>query len=141
MGTEYGKGWRIHIGDGEGVEAFTPIGGELSFEWSRTSNEIDESSKDDGDYGSTGYGAKKISFSVNGNLKLPDPGLERADEVAKASIPEVNLKVLKGAIVKFAGKVSIGNFSTTHPKEGPCTYSFNMANKGAPTVDNLGAAA
>jgi hypothetical protein len=51
----------------------------------------------------------------------------------------VNVKIVKGATVKFAGKIAIGNFSTTYNKTGPVTYSFDMANVGAPTTDNLGA--
>jgi predicted secreted protein len=139
MGTERGLDWRIQIGDGGGPEVFTNIGGEISFDWKRTSEELDESTKDDGIYGSTSYGQQKISISVNGNLKLPDTGLEAASTAAKASPPEVNVKIVKGATTKFAGKVAIGNFSTSHNKTGPVTYSFDMMNVGAPTTDNLGA--
>lgn len=141
MGTEYGKDWRIQIGDGEAVEVFTAIGGETNFDWSRSSEEIDLSDKDSGMYGSTSFGLQKITFSVTGNAKLPDTGLERATEVSRTGPPEVNVKVMKDAIVKFAGRVSIGNFSTTHNKSGPVTYSFSMNNIGSPTIDNLGAAA
>jgi hypothetical protein len=139
MGTERGLDWRIQIGDGGGPEVFTNIGGEISFDWKRSSEEIDESTKDDGIYGSTSYGQQKIMISVNGNLKLPDTGLEAAAATSKASPPEVNVKIVKGATVKFAGLVAIGNFSTTHNKTGPVTWSFDMANVGAPTTDNLGA--
>lgn len=142
MGTEYGKDWRIQIGDGNddpGPEVFTNIGGEISFDWQRTSEEIDESTKDDGMYGATSFGQQKVTFQVTGNVKLPDAGLERASTVAKTAPPEVTVKVMKGAIVKFEGLVAIGNFSTTHNKSGPVTYSFTMANKGAPTTDDLGA--
>jgi predicted secreted protein len=141
MGTEQGKEWRVKIGDGEAVEGFLLIGGELSFDWSRSSQEIDESSKDDGAYGSTSFGQQKISIKVNGNVKLPDPGLERAAEVSKSSPPETRVQIVRGAVVKFDGLIAIGNFSTSHPKDGPVTYSFDLANKGAPTVDNLGATA
>lgn len=141
MGTEYGKDWRIHIGDGEEAETFTAIGGETSFDWKRSSQEIDESTKDDGMYGSTSYGQQKITFSVAGNVKLPDAGLQRAATVSKSAPPEVTIRAMKGAVVKYEGRVAIGNFSTTHPKDGPVTYTFDMANKGAPEVDDLGATA
>lgn len=139
MATERGADWRIEVKD-TGTE-FDPIGGEISFDWSRSSNEIDESTKDDGMYGSTSYGQQKITFRVNGNVKLPDPGLTRIASVAKTSPPETIIRVTKGAIVKFEGPVAVGNFSTTHPKDGAVTYTFDMANKGAPTVDDFGAAA
>jgi len=141
MGVEYGKDWRINIGDGEETEAFDVLGGEGSFDWSRQSDEIDLSSKDDGVYKSSSYGQQAITFSVSGKVKLPDDGLERASEVAKTSPPEVNIKVMKGTIVKYAGKVGIGNFSASFPGDGPATYTFEMKNVGAPTTDDLGAVA
>jgi predicted secreted protein len=141
MAVEYGKEWRIKIGDGaSGTEGFDIIGGEGSFEWSRSSDEIDLSSKDDGVYKSSSYGQQAITFSISGKVKLPDDGLERAADVAKTSPPEVNIQVVKGAVKKFAGRVGIGNFSTSFPTDGPATYTFNMKNVGAPTIDNLGAA-
>lgn len=140
MATERGADWRIEV-KAEAAEDYNSIGGEISFDWSRSSNEIDESTKDDGIYGSTSYGQQKISFRVNGNVKLPDSGLSRVAAVSKSSPPETLIRVTKGAIVKFEGLVAVGNFSSTHPKDGPVTYSFDMANKGAPTVDNFAAAA
>lgn len=139
MATERGADWRIEV-KGTGDD-YDPIGGEISFDWSRSSNEIDESTKDDGQYGSTSYGQQKISFRVNGNVKLPDPGLSAISAVSKASPPETIIRVTKGSIVKYEGAVAVGNFSSTHPKDGPVTYSFDMANKGAPTVDNFAATA
>lgn len=141
MGTEHGLDWRIHIGDGATPEVFIPIGGETGFDFKRTSDEIDESTKDDGIYGSTSYAQQKITFSVTGNLKLPDPGIERVVDISKARPPEVNIQVMRGAIVKYAGKVAIGAVSTQHPVKGVVPYSFDMVNKGAPTIDDLGATA
>jgi predicted secreted protein len=139
MSSEYGKDWRIEIGDGAGTEVFTAIGGETGFDWSRSSQEIDISDKDSGVYGSRSYGQQTISIRVQGNVKLPDVALERASDQAKASPPELNVRIRKGVTTKFAGKVAIGNFSTSHPKDGPVTYSFDLSNVGAPTTDDLGA--
>jgi hypothetical protein len=122
MGTERGLDWRVQIGDGATPEVFTDIGGEISFDWKRSSEEIDESTKDDGIYGSSTFGQQKITISVNGNVKLPDTALEAAATASKASPPQVNVKLVKGAIVKFAGLVAIGNFSCSFPKSGPATY-------------------
>jgi hypothetical protein len=110
MGTERGLDWRIQIGDGGGPEVFTNIGGEISFDWKRSSEEIDESTKDDGPTAARPIGQQKITFSVNGNLKLPDPGLEAAFAPRRLAA-RGQRKVVKGATVKFAGKVAIGNFS------------------------------
>jgi hypothetical protein len=140
MGVEYGKDWRLKIGDGDPVaETFSFIGGEGSLDWKRTSDKIDLSSKEDGVYKSSGWGQQDISFSVSGKLRLPDTGLERAFDISKTSPPEVNIQVVKGAVVKFACRVGIGNFSNTFATDGPATYSFDMSNIGAPTVDDLGA--
>jgi hypothetical protein len=139
MGTERGLDWRIQIGDGGGPEVFTNIGGEITFDWKRSSEEIDESTKDDGIYGSSSYGQQKITISASGNVKLPDTGLEGAFATSKAAPPEVSIKIVRAATTKFAGKVAIGNFSTTHNKTGPVTWSFDMVNVGAPTTDDLGA--
>ncbi|MDF1506264.1 phage tail tube protein [Roseisolibacter sp. H3M3-2] len=140
--NQYGKDYRILIGDGQaGTEGFDPIGGETTLRWGRSSEEFDLSDKDSGVYGSASYGQQTITFDVSGNLKLPDDGLERASDVSKSSPPEVNIKVMKGAVVKFHGMVAIGNFSADFPTKGPATYSFQMKNKGAPIVDDLGASA
>jgi predicted secreted protein len=141
MGTEYGKDWRIHIGDGESSEAFDTLGGEGSFDFKRSSDSIDLSSKDDGVYKASGWGQQSISISVTGNVKLPDDGLEQAVDISKASPPEVNIKIMKGAIVKFAGRIGIGNLSITAAKDGPVGYSFDMSAVSAPTVDDLVATA
>jgi predicted secreted protein len=139
-GTEMGKDWRIQIGDDSDPVVYSPIGGETTFDWKRSSQEIDLSSKDDGIYGSTTYGQQKITFSVSGNLKLPDVGLLAAEAASKASPPQAPIKVVKGAIVKFAGVVAIGNFSVTAGKDGAVTYTFDASNVGAPDTDDIGAA-
>lgn len=140
MGTEYGRDWRIKVGDGETSETFSVIAGEQSFDWARTSKEIDETTKDDGIYGSTGFGSQSITISVNGKLKLPDEdGLERLAAVAKTHPPICTVEITKGSVVKFKGSVSVGNFSTTHPDDEVCTWKCDLKNHGAPTTDNLGA--
>ena len=138
--SRYGKDWRIHIGDGATpTEVFTAIGGETGFEWNRQSDAIDLSSKDDGAYKAQGWGQQAVTFSVNGKVDLPDTGLERAADVSKLSPPEVNIKVMQGAIIKYQGRVGIGNFSSSFPHDGASTYSFEMVAVAAPSVDDLGA--
>lgn len=139
MGNEYGKDWRISIGDGADPEVFAVIGGETSFDWKRSSQEQDISDKDSGIYGASSYGQQKISFSFAGNLKLPDAGFLKAENASKASPPQVMIQVKKGAVIKFHGLVAIGNFSASFPTTGPATYSFDAANAAAPIVDDLGA--
>ena len=141
MGKEYGKNWRVEIGDGLVSEGFDPIGGEVGFEWSRSSKEIDTSSKDDGNYATKGYGRQSVSISINGKVSLPDIGLERAADIAKSATPEVSIRIVKGAVVKFEGKMSIGNFSTSHPDDDVCTYRFDTSTAAVPVVDDLGATA
>jgi predicted secreted protein len=135
-GTEFGLDYRIAVDD-----AHILIGGEISFDWKRSSQEIDISTKDDGIYGSTSYGQQKISFSVSGNLKLPDAGFAALFAASKERPPHIAWQVVKGAIVKYEGIVAIGNFSSTAGKDGPVTYAFDATNVGTPTVDDLGATA
>jgi hypothetical protein len=139
MGQEYGDDWRLQIGDGGGTEVFSNIGGEVSFDWKRSSKEVDIATKDDGVYGANTYLQQTITISVSGKLKLPDVGLQRASDVSKALPPQANVKIKKGTTVKLAGAFAIGNFSISAPKGDVVTYSFDMSNVGAPTTDNLGA--
>jgi hypothetical protein len=141
MGTEQGRETRLYISDGSQVPNWLPIAGETTNSPKRTSTELDTSSKDDGIYGSTDYGQQKITVSVSGNVKLPDPGLERVDDVSKLSPPVEMVRIMRGAVVRFEGLMAIGNFSCDFPNAGTATYSFDLANKGAPTVDNMTATA
>lgn len=139
MGVEYGKDWRLKIGDGADPEVFSTVGGEGQLDWKRSSDTIDLSSKDDGVYKSQGYGAQAITLSLSGKVKLPDTGLEAVFDASKATPPEVTVQIVKGAVVKFEGLVGVGNFSSSFPNDGPATYSFDMTNIGVPTTDDLGA--
>jgi hypothetical protein len=138
--SEYGQTWRIEIGDGTtGTENFLPIAGEVTFDWTRTSKEIDLSSKDDGAYAATGYGSQKVTISPSGKLKLPDPGLQRLSAVSKLIPPVETVKIMKGAIVKYQGLMGVGNFSTAHPNDDVCTWKCDLTAVAAPTVDDIGA--
>lgn len=137
MSNEFGKDWRVHIKSGA---AFIAIGGETSLRWGRSSAEQDVGDKDSGTYGATSYGQQKITFAVGGNLKLPDAGFTAAETASKASPPQIEIQIKRGNVIKFQGLIAIGNFSAEFPKEGPATYSLDMANAAAPTVDNLSAA-
>jgi predicted secreted protein len=139
MANEQGKDYRVHIKTASGPDVFTAIGGETNLSWKRSSQEQDQSDKDTGIYGASTYGQQKISFAVSGNLKLPDAGFSAANTASKASPPEIEIQVKKGAVIKFQGKVAIGNFSAEFPTTGPATYSYDMANADVPSVDNLAA--
>lgn len=139
MAIEFGKNWRLKIGDGGGSEVFSVIGGEGTLDWTRQSKQIDTSSKDTGQYGTMGYGRQTVTFRVTGKLALPDTGLERVDEIAKSATPEVNVQVVKSSTVKFQGLVSIGNFSCSFPDDEIATYSFDMTVADVPAVDDLAA--
>jgi len=138
MPFELGKDWRLWIGSGTGSpETYNSLGGEGSLEVARASDDIDFSSKDDATYKSGGFGLQQINFSVSGKLNLPDTALARIETVVKSGSPNLNVRIRKGASVKFEGPVAIGNLSVQYPSDGPATYSFNMRNNGAPVVDTL----
>lgn len=137
MAYEQGDNWRLHIKVGN---AYVPIAGETNLEWQSQNTENDISDKDSGVYGATQYGNKKITFTVAGNLKLPDPGFAALEAASNASPPAADIQIKKGTIIKYQGPVGIGNFSATFPKGQPATYSVNLANSAAPTVNALSAA-
>ncbi len=141
MANKYGKDIKVKIRTTAGpTPVFTPIGGELSHSFRRSSQEVDLSDKDSGTYGGQSYGQQKITISVNGNVKLPDVGLQKVHTVAKSGTPEEVIQIVDGATVIFEGLCGIGNFSSDRNKDGPVTYSFDASNIGAPATDDLGAA-
>lgn len=136
--------WRIEIGDGvTPTPGYNVIGGETSFDWSRQTKEFDNSSKDDGAYAATGFGSKSVSIRVSGKVKLPDTGLERADDVSKLATPTTMVRIVEIAtdIVKYEGSMGIPNFSSSFSNDEPATYNFDLKSAAAPTVDDLGATA
>ena len=138
MANEFGKDWRVYI---KSAATFIAIGGETSLSWKRSSAEQDISDKDSGVYGATSYGQQKINFTVAGNVKLPDAGFTAAEVASKASPPQIEVQIKKGDVIKFHGLIAIGNFSADFGKDGPATYSLDMANAAAPIVDNFSAVA
>ena len=141
MTSIMGGKWRIEIGDGQATEEFDPIGGETGFEWSRSSKEQDLSSKDDGEWDSYGYSRRSVSIRVNGKVKLPDAGLERADAVTRSTSRKATIRivVIETEVVKFQGLCGLSEISGSFPDDAPATYNFSCKSSGAPTVDNLGA--
>jgi predicted secreted protein len=139
MAKEFGKDWRIKVGDGQNAETFQFIGGEVSFDWSRSSKEIDTSTKDDGSYATAGYGRQSVTIAANGKLSLPDEGFERLADVAKSPTPVLTIEICKGAIVKFKGAMAVGNLSTTFPDDDACTWKVDFKAAAAPAIDDLGA--
>jgi predicted secreted protein len=135
--TEFGKDWRLQFGDGQATEAFVTLAGEKGFSWKIGSNDVDTSDKD-GPAGVLIPG--RITFSVKGNVKLPDAGMTRVYAAVKSGAI-VNMKALKGTVVKYSGPVTIGNFSADFDSDGPAPYSFDMANAATPSVNDLGATA
>lgn len=128
--TQMGKDYRLKVGAGAAL-----LGGEKTFDWKRASNDVDTSDKE-GPSGVLTPG--RITFSVQGTVKLPDAGLKAAFDACKsgAIIP---LEVANGGVTKYKGNVTCGNWSGSFPQDGPASYSFDMANADVPTVDDLGA--
>lgn len=142
MAYELGKDWRVYVGDGGGTEVFSALGGEGSFDFQRSSNEIDLSTKDDSDYALANFGLMKIAISVSGNVKLPDTALERLMDKAKhATDKTTNIQIKDGTIVKYAGEVAVGGNGITAGKDGAVSYSFTLVASAAPTTDDMAATA
>jgi predicted secreted protein len=137
MANEHGKEWRVCIKTGD--NAFTPLSGETSHSFRRSSAEIDLSDKDSGIYGGGTYGNQRITVSVSGNLKLPDAAFAALFAASKTSPPEIEVQIRKGEVVKYQAVSGVGNFSHEAPNSGPVTFSCDLSNVGAPSVDDLGA--
>jgi len=138
MSTERGIDTRLSFGDGAtGTEGFSTLGGEKTFDWNQASNDVDTSDKD----GPSGFFIPgRTTFSVQGNVKLPSPGFSAAYAASKSGA-SIHMKAMKGAVVRYSGGVTIGNFKTSYPNDGTVTYSFDMANSDQPTVNDLTATA
>jgi hypothetical protein len=133
MGTERGIDTRLSFGDGANSEAFATLGGEKSFDWNQASNDLDTSDKD----GPSGYFIPgRINFSVQGNVKLPSAGFSAAYAAAKSGA-SIHMKAMKGAVVRYSGGVTVGNFKTSYPNDGTVNYSFDLANSEPPSVNDL----
>lgn len=139
MANEQGKDWRLFIKTG--TNTWTPVGGETGLSMKRSSEKQDTSDKDSGIYGSSAYGQQTISFSPSGNLKLPDAGFTALEAASKLSPPQIDVQLQRSGIIKYQGTVAIGNFSAEFPVKGPATWSCDMDNAAAPTIDNLSAVA
>lgn len=134
MSTERGIDTRLSFGDGaQGTEAFNTLGGEKTFDWNQASNDVDTSDKD----GPAGFFIPgRITFSTQGNVKLPSPGFSAAYTASKSGAP-IHLKAVKGTIVRYSGNVTVGNFKASYPNDGSVSYSFDMANSDQPVVNDL----
>ena len=137
MATERGIDTRLSFGDGAGVEQFATLGGEKSFDYTQASNDQDTSDKD----GPSGYYLPgRINFSVTGNVKLPSAGFTAAYNASKSGA-QIDLKAAKGAVVRYSGPVTVGNFKVSYPSDGTASYRFDMTNAATPTVNALDATA
>ena len=137
--NEYGEDVRVEIDDGTGT--FIPIAGETGYDFKRSGSDIDDSDKDGGAYGSGSFGQQKLTLSMTGNVKLPDPGFTRAFAVSKMRPPHTGVKLMKGEVVKYQGVCAIGPISTTGKNNATVDYSFDATNRGQPAVDALDAVA
>lgn len=135
-----GKDFRLMIGSGTGTpETFTTLSGENTLSVKGSSDKIDTSSKDDGMYKTMTYGQKELTISVQGTLKLPDPGFARLYAVQKSALPELNAQIqhVPSNTTIFAAPVAVGNWSNDFPDKGNASYSFDLTLAGVPTTDDL----
>lgn len=139
MANQFGKEYRIYVGDGdEEDEVFTAIGGETSFSYQANTPDIDLTDKDGA---KTSYGTRSHKFALKGNLKLPDVGFSALYAASKASPPHVNIQVKRGAVIKWQGLVAVGNMNYDADTNGPIPFTADLSNADTPVVDNLVAAA
>lgn len=132
---EFGKDTRLKFSLTDVAADYKNLGGEKSFDWTQGSTDNDISDKD----GPAGvYTPGRVTFAVSGNVKLPDDGIALVYAAIKAGTV-VYVQAAKGAIIKYQGPVSCGNWKGTFGTDGPVPYSFDMQGAGVPSVNDLGA--
>ncbi|WCT78879.1 phage tail tube protein [Novosphingobium humi] len=134
--AQYGKDTRTLIKSGS---TFIPIAGEQKASRKGSSDSIDTTSKDDGNYKTNGFGQKSITISVNGITKLPDPGYSRLYEVQKQAVPVEEFQLVNELTgeVFFQAKMSVGNFSDDYDQRNGASWSIDLALAAAPTIDKV----
>src|SRR5579871_4551770 len=136
--VKLGKNYRLKVGDGSSSEVFSPVGGEGTLSFKGSSDTIDKSSKDDGNYKSSAFGQMSGTISLGGVLKLPDTGLAALDAAAKAGTP-IDIQVVDTltTTTKFAASVWVGNRNIDLNNNEAVKYSFDLALNGAPSIDTF----
>lgn len=136
-----GKNFRLEVGDGvTPTEGFSVVGGEGTLKIGGNSDNIDLSSKDDGQYKSMAMGQSAQTISIDGVCNTPDIGLSALDAAFQSGDP-INIKVIDstgaGSRTAFAASVFVGNKNTDASNNQAVKYSFTLSLNGAPTTDAL----
>lgn len=135
--TDFGKDYRPQFSADGSADSYVPINGDKTLDWNRASNDIDTSDKG----GPSGvFVPGRLTFAVSGTTKLPDPTFKLVYDACKAGTV-LSVQVQKGAVIKYDGKVTCGNWKSSFPSDGVATYSFDMSEYDTPTTDDLSASA
>lgn len=137
-----GKNFRLEVGAGDGPpETFNVVGGEGTLKIGGNSDNIDLSSKDDGQYKSMAMGQSAQSISLDGVCHTPDTGLSALDAAFKSGAP-INIKVVDNTVPAtprnaFVASVYVGNKNADMTNNQAVKYSFTLSLNGAPTTDDV----
>jgi predicted secreted protein len=138
MSYQYGKDWRVQVGDTAEPPVWTNIGGEGKFDKKSSPDKIDFTTKDDSGVKAMGFGLTSIDLSVDGNLKVPDAGLTKIQTATKASPAQAPIRIIgPGAVVKFQCLMAVAPLDISGDDKGAVTFSLALTAMAAPTVDDL----
>lgn len=108
----------------------TAIGGQRNGTISTSSNVIDVSNKNSGDWVENISGAKDWGSSLDGLYYVDDEGQKAAIQ-AYLKATEVDVKVAKGESAMFTGKALITSLDIDAPYDDAATYSMELTGTGA----------
>ena len=139
MAKQKGRLMLVKIGDGETVEAFTPLCGLRSKTMTINNSEIDVTTADCTTPGGPLWteildGAKRVSVSGNGYFK---------DETAEATLntlalsgdPVANFQIVVPDFGTFDGAFHVSSLEFGGEQEDGVTYSMTLASSGAITFN------
>ena len=145
MGKKLGSQYMLWI------ESATPgvynlIAGQGNLSISRSAEQIDTTTKDDGGYGTGAFGPRKVSLSLDVTPSLPDAqGYERLETLSNAANPapfkaQVRKNGSAGVAADAVFECSLyGNIDDSAFNQGQAVAAkVSLMAAAAPTIDKLG---
>jgi len=143
MANRLGHEEKIFVDNGSGT--YTEIAGQTSYDASRPTQFIDQSSKTTGRISLKAPGRQDFTMTVTGKKIVPDAnGLERVFALTQvypqvAGNFQIRVTPFTGSDVRFQCSMYVGNFKETGPDQDNTTYSFDLTCAAAPSIDTLDA--
>jgi hypothetical protein len=139
MGKTLGDDYRLFVKDVSG-DGFSQPAGQGNLTISRSSSPIDQTTKDNGRWGTSAPGPKSLSATQAFIPDLPDPAFARMkalDASGDAAVYQVRYKPFAADDVEFECLLYTSFGDTGLEQRGNRNTSATLTAAEAPTVDNL----